>query len=183
MSDKIYCNIIIHKELSDEYVICPFCYKQISERKMKKSVLECCDKQEIINDNGEIVCRRCGVIQYFDYHKEYIDFYENKYKIRKKSVYIRKYHPNNILINICEQNNIQLRNSDKLKRFEIFDKINKVIPELNHNRKRIISIKYMLKQIFDMLKIDYRNIEITKSDSTLKFYDNYWNDLKKLINL
>ena len=41
----------------------------------------------------------------------------------------------------------------------------------------------MLKQIFDMLKIDYRNIEITKSDSTLKFYDDYWNDLEKLINL
>ena len=44
MSDKIYCNIIIHKELSDEYVICPFCYKQISEGKMKKSVLDCCEK-------------------------------------------------------------------------------------------------------------------------------------------
>ena len=107
MSDKIYCNIIIHKELSDEYVICPFCYKQISERKMKKSVLECCDKQEIINDNGEIVCKRCGIIQH-DFQKEYIVFNENKYKIRKKSVYIRKYHVNNILIDICKKNDIQL---------------------------------------------------------------------------
>ena len=69
-----------------------------------------------------------------------------------------------------------------MKIFEIFDKINKVIPKLGYNRKRIISIKYMLKQIFDMLKIDCKNTEVTKSAITLKFYDDYWNDLKKLIN-
>ena len=129
------------------------------------------------------VCKNCGIIQHYNFHKEYIDFNENKYKIRKKSVYIRKYHLNNILINICSQNNIQLKHSDRLKIFEIFDKINKVIPKLGHNRRRIISIKFILKQIFDMLKIDYKNIKITKSAITLKFYDDYWCKLKKLINL
>ena len=123
MSDKIYCNIIIHKELSDEYVICPFCFKQISNRVIKKSVLECCDKQEIINDYGEVVCKSCGVVQYYDYHKEYIDFNENKYKIRKKSDYIRKYHIENTINKICDENNIQLKHLDRLKIFEIFDKI------------------------------------------------------------
>ena len=78
---------------------------------------------------------------------------------------------------------IQLEYSDRLKIFEIFDKINKVIPKLGHNRKTIISIKCILKQIFDMLKIDDKNIEITKSVITLKFYDDYWYDLKKLIDL
>ena len=54
---------------------------------------------------------------------------------------------------------------------------------MNYNRNRIISIKYILKQIFDMLKIDYKNIAITKSVKTLKFYDYYWSKLIKLINL
>ena len=55
-----------------------------------------------------------------------------------------------------------IKNSDTLKIFEIINEINKVVPELNHNRKRTISNKYMLKQIFDMLKIEYGNINITK---------------------
>ena len=140
-------------------------------------------KQDIINDNQKIVCKNCGVVQYYDYHKEYMDFNENKYKIRKKSVYIRKYHIENTINKICDDNNIQLKYSNRLKIFEIFDKINKFIPELNHNRKRTISIKYMLKQMFDMLKIDYKHIEVTKSESTLLYYNSYWNNLLKLINL
>ena len=119
------------------------------------------------------ICKNCGIVQHYNFHKEYVDFNENKYKMRKKSVYIRKYHLNNILMDICGKNNIQLEYSDTLKIFEIFDKINKVISKLGYNRNRIISIKYMLKQIFDMLKIDYKNIAITKSVKTLKFYDEY----------
>ena len=119
---------------------------------------------------------------FYKYYKEYLDFNENKYKIRKKSVYIRKYHVNNTIDKICDYNQIQLKYSDKEKIFKILDEINKVIPELNQNRKRTISIKYILKQIFDMLKIDCKNIAITKSVKTLQFYDDYWNDLKKLIN-
>ena len=42
-------------------------------------------------------------------------------------------------MDICKKNNIHLEYSDTLKIFEIFDKINKVIPELNYNRNRIIS--------------------------------------------
>ena len=144
MSDKIYCNIIIHKELSDEYVICPFCVRQISERKKKD--VECCNNQEIINNGEMVICKNCGIVQHYNFHKEYVDFNENKYKMRKKSVYIRKYHLNNILMDICGKNNIQLEYSDTLKIFEIFDKINKVIPKLGSNRNRIISIKYILIQ-------------------------------------
>ena len=157
------CNIIIHKELSDEYVICPFCNKQIDERKVKKTFYECCDNQDIINEDGKVVCRNCGVVFYYKYFREYINFNENKYKIRKKSVYIRKYHVNNTIDKICDDNQIQLKYSDKEKIFKILDKINKVIPELNQHRKRTISIKYILKQIFDMIKIDCKNIAITKS--------------------
>ena len=131
------CNKI-HEELSMEfeYVLCPFCYKQISSRKKMKTVIVCCDNQDIINSEEEVVCTNCGVIQYYTYHKEYIDFNENKYKIRKRSVYIRRYQLDNTLKDICKQNNIHLFKSDQLKIFEIFDKINKVLPEINKNRKK-----------------------------------------------
>ena len=35
------CNRIIHDEISKEYsyILCPFCNKQINERKVKKDVL------------------------------------------------------------------------------------------------------------------------------------------------
>ena len=120
------CNKVIHEEIRKEYdyINCPFCYKQISSRKMK-TVIVCCDNQDIINNEGEVVCKNCGVIQYYNYHKEYIDFNENKFKIRKRSVYIRRYHLDNTLKDICTQNNIQLFKSDQLKIFEIFDRINK----------------------------------------------------------
>ena len=159
-----------------------FCNKQINERKVTKTFYECCDNQDIINEDGKVVCKSCGIVFYYKYFREYVDFNENKYKIRRKSFYIRKYHINNTINKICDDNRIQLKNADRLKIFEIFDKINKVIPELNHNRKRTISIKYILKQIFDMLKIDCNNIAITKRVKTLQFDDEYWNNLMKLIN-
>ena len=177
------CNKYIHEEVEKEYdyINCPFCYQQISNHKVK-TVIACCDKQEVIDVNGSMLCTNCGVIQYIKYYKDYIDFNENKFKIRRKSVYVRRYHLNNTINKICDENKIQLKHSDQLKIFEIFDKINKVLPEINKERKRVISIKYILKQIFDILKIDCKNIAITKSVKTLKFYDDYWNDLLKLIN-
>lgn len=64
------CNKVIHDELSNEYNTCPFCLEQVSDRKSKN--IFCCDKQEIINDNGMNVCKKCGFVQYYNYHKEYI---------------------------------------------------------------------------------------------------------------
>ena len=174
------CNKVIHEELSN---LCPFCYKQIRSRKKMKTMIVCCDNQDIINNKGEVVCKNCGVVQYIKYYKDYIDFNENKFKIRKKSVYIRKYHLNNTLEDICQKNQIQLLKIDQERIFEIFDRINKVLHELNNNRKRVISIKYMIKKIFDVLKIEYKHIQLTKSVNTLKYYEEYWSKLRGLINL
>ena len=40
---------------------------------------------------------------------KYADFYENRHKIRKKSVYHRKYHIMNVMNDIAQKNNIQIR--------------------------------------------------------------------------
>ena len=103
------CNSVIHDELKNmEETTCPFCGKQlVNVENFKKPIESCCSKQEIINDNGMNVCKNCGLVQYYNYHIDYIDFNENKYKIRKKSVYIRKYHIDSVLNSISSENYIQ----------------------------------------------------------------------------
>ena len=49
-----------------------------------------------------MICTNCGKIYYEFYKNNYIDFYENMYKIRKKSIYKRKYHIENVLNNIYQ---------------------------------------------------------------------------------
>ena len=58
--------------------------------------------------DGCLVCINCG--QVYDYltADEYVDFYENRHKIRKKSVYHRKYHIINVMDDIAQKNNIQI---------------------------------------------------------------------------
>lgn len=58
----------------------------------------CCDNKELINDNEKNVCRNCGQVHGYDTVNEFIDFYENMYRIRRKSVYHRKYHIENTLM-------------------------------------------------------------------------------------
>ena len=77
------CNSVIHDELKNmEETTCPFCDQLLVE--VGKVVESCCGQQEIINDNGINVCKNCGSVYGYNYHKDYIDFNENKYKIRKK---------------------------------------------------------------------------------------------------
>ena len=96
------CEIGIHEAFIElKQNICPFC-KQPLEDEKKCDIIEeyylCCDCQEIIINNGYIVCRNCGIVQGYKKAKEFINFYENLYRIRRKSVYHRKYHLNNILM-------------------------------------------------------------------------------------
>ena len=108
------CNEDIHNELKEFDVICPFCDKQIDfVRKPKDD--KCCDNRDIINDNGIQVCQSCGVVQGYDYVKEYIDFYENKHRFMRKSVYHREYHINNTIIDIEQKYNIKISTCQKIR--------------------------------------------------------------------
>ena len=90
------CNKVIHEEIIRMgEVMCPFCNKELVESKTRSSN-KCCSKQEIINDNGMRVCRRCGQVYGYDTVKEYVDFHQNRYRIYRKSVYHRKYHRKNM---------------------------------------------------------------------------------------
>ena len=172
------CNKDIHNELIEmgEYD-CPFCELQLMEVDVKEEY--CCNKPDVIDDNSEIVCKNCGIVQGYKPVKEFIDFHENKYKLRRKSVYHRKYHIINIILNM----NLRISYNDKEEIFRIFDKIEKLTPLIDPNRKRLISVNFLLKQIIKTYfpDINHENIRITKSQKTLKYYDDYWDKIVSLI--
>ena len=172
------CNKDIHNELINmgKYD-CPFCNLQLMEVDVNKDY-RCCDNPDIIN-NSEIVCKNCGIVQGHDYVKEFVDFYENKYKFRRKSVYHRKYHIENIIF----KKNIEMTRNDMSKICNIFDEIQKIVLLIDKNRKRLISINFLLRQIIRTYfpHVNYQNISITKSEKTLKYYKKYWNQIIDLI--
>ena len=62
-------------------------------------------------------------------------------RIRKKSVYHRKYHILNIIDDITRNNKIQISYNDREKILRIFALIDQVSPQVDHYRKRMVSIK------------------------------------------
>lgn len=59
-----------------------------------------------MNNDEMNVCQNCGIVDSYDFIPDYNDFNENKHKIRRKSVYHRKYHIENILLVIKETKDI-----------------------------------------------------------------------------
>ena len=174
------CNEDIHNYLKESEVVCPFCDQQIdSARKPKDD--ECCDNQEVITTDGMQVCRSCGIVQGYNIASEYVDFYENRHRFIRKSVYNRKYHVNNNILKIQEKYGIELSNSQKNKIDSIYVAIGNFINDVNCTRKRMISVNFIMRKIFKMMGIPYKNIPISKSKKTLAFYDRYWAKIMFLI--
>ena len=141
----------------------------------------CCDCQDIINDNGMLVCLSCGIVQRYESSTEYVDFYENRHKMKRKSVYHRKYHINNILMDISTKHDITFSVEQKNKIMRIFSEIGKILPQINGERKRMVSIYFILIKIFKMLGIESNKLPITKSKKTLASYEKYWKQMNELI--
>ena len=111
-----------------------------------------------------------------------MDFYENRYRIKRKSVYHRKYHILNVINDIAENNNIQVGYYNREKILRIFRLIGQVTPQVNNfRRKRLISVNYIIKQLFDILVVEYKIIPLTQSKNTLKYYENWWERVYSLI--
>ena len=85
------CDKEVHKLLIQEsHINCIFCNKQIQDPGKPKRYF-CCDSMRLIKD-GFIVGKNCGQVHDYLTADEYIDFYENRHKMKRKSVYHRKYH-------------------------------------------------------------------------------------------
>ena len=181
------CNKELHDELKESGdIACPFCDQKLEDSNEKPQdrlvkYYSCCDNQYIINDDGMLACLSCGIVQGYNYVKEYVNFYENRHRFVRKSVYHREYHINNILLDIKEKYNIEISNCQKHKIDIIYAEIGKIINEVNGTRKRMISVNFIMRKIFKMMGIRYKNIPISKSKKTLAFYDRYWASIMSLI--
>ena len=84
-----------------------------------------------------LVCKNCGQVHDYLTADEYVDFYENRHKMKRKSVYYRKYHILNVINDIAQKNNIQVGYYNREKILRIFRLIGQVTPEVNNfHRKR-----------------------------------------------
>ena len=128
--------------------------------------------------NGMNTCINCGSVHGYDYVTEHFDFYDKMHMIRQKSVYNRKYHIENVINSISD---IQLTYYQRDKIYKVFIEINSILHKLNDDRKRMISIKFIIKQLFKMLGIPYKDIQETKSKRTLTYYKQYWKKVQLLI--
>ena len=112
------CNSQIHDELKNMMEsTCPFCDQQLVE--VVKVVESCCSEQEIETVDGMNICINCGLVYGYDFVHEYIDFFDNIYKIRRKSIYYRKYHIDNVMNSISFKNNIQLTHEQKNQIYKV----------------------------------------------------------------
>ena len=156
------CNLDIHDELINcGELSCPFCDEKLASNEKPKNDL-CCDNQDVINKDGMLVCQICGVVQGYNYVKEYVDFYKNRHKFIRKSVYHREYHINNVLLDIKGKYNIEISNSQKNKIDAIFVEIGKNLDKVNDTRKRMISVNFIIRRILKMMGVPYEKIPISK---------------------
>ena len=170
------CNSQIHDELKNMgESSCPFCDQLLVE--VDKVVEPCCSEQDMENINGMNVCLNCGSVRGYVYANERIDFYENMHRIRRKSVYHWKYHIDNVLNDICYGNGVELSYKQRHQIHKVFDEIGSILPLVNGTRKRMISTKFIIKQLFILLGIPSEFIKVTKSKKTLKFYNQYWAEI------
>ena len=174
------CDSQIHDELKNMgELTCPFCDRLLVE--VYEAVESCCSEQNMETVNGMNICVNCGSVHGYVYVPEYINFYDNMHKMRQKSVYHRKYHIENVLDSISSENNIQLTYHQREWIYKVFVEIDSVLNEVNDERKRMISIKYVIKQLFKMLELPYKDINVTKSKRTLTYYKQYWKKVQLLI--
>ena len=180
-SIEMNCNSFLNNELKKTgNIVCPFCDFQLTYKK-KTLKYDCCNNPNIINNNGMLVCQSCGVVQGYNFVEEYIDFYKNRQKLKRKSVYHREYHINNALLNIKEKYNIEISFSLKNKIDRVFVEIRKILNEVNCERKRMIGINFIIRKVLIMMDLPFEDIPISKSKKTLVSYEKYWTSIMTLI--
>ena len=81
---------------------------------------------------------------------------------------------------IAQINSIQIgyyNRENILRIFKLIDNVTK--PDVG--RKRLISVNFIIKQLFDILGIEYKIIPPTRSKNTLKYYADWWERVYDLI--
>ena len=154
------------------------------EVNVKAKCCNCENREFFTIDYGYKICDECGVA-----NGHVLGFYENKDHerlfYRKKSVYQRKYHYEKKVDQISKRINLTNEQKNKLysKLMEIDNHIMEILNK-EYNRKRMISISFLIKKLLDEMggesskasKLVYLKI----SPQTLDNYENWWDSYKSL---
>ena len=140
-----------------------------------------CQETDFDIVSGFKLCMNCGfqnehVLGYFDKRDQ------DRLLFRKKSIYQRKYHYEKKVNQVSKR--LKLTEDEK---YDIYCKLmeidNAVMEILNKqfNRKRMISIVYLIKKILEeMGNVKYKLIYLNTGDQTLVNYDKWWQSYKSL---
>ena len=74
---------------------------------------------------------------------------------------------------------ISIKQRNKILR--IFFEIGEILNQINGERKRMISLNFILIQVLRMMDIPFNKIPISKSKNTLASYQQYWTQIILLI--
>ena len=94
--------------------------------------------------------------------EEYIDFYKNRPKMKRKSMCHREYHINNAILDIKQKYNIEISYHQKYKIDRVFTEIGNILNEVNAKRKGMISINFILRKVLSMMDLSFDDIPISK---------------------
>ena len=154
------------------------------EVNLKAKCSNCENSTSFTIDYGYKICDECGVA-----NGHVLGFYDvkdcDRLHYRKKSVYQRKYYYEKKVNQISKRINL----TDEQK-YELYSKLmaidNHVMEILNkeYNRKRMISIGYLIKKLLDEMGGESRKasklIYLKISPQTLDNYENWWDSYKSL---
>ena len=139
------------------------------------SYKKCCNNERLLNVNGEVLCKFCGQVFYYEMVNDF-----NTVRIKKKSIYQRKYHMKNILQTKIEQNYIYFTVKEMDEFISIFNKIELLFPQLYPSRKKFIKFDYLFHKILQFMNSEACKIFVNGvSKGTLKKYNEIWDSIKK----
>ena len=156
-------------------------YTKPPEKTDRKTRCSNCQETDFEIVSGFKICENCGrqneaVLGYLDKRDQ------DRLVFRKKSIYQRKYHYEKKVKQVSKR--LKLTEDEK---YDLYTKLleidNKIMEELNKqfNRKRTISIVFLIKKILEEIKNPkHKLVELSIGDQTLENYEKWWNSYKTL---
>ena len=151
------------------------------ESNLKAKCSNCENRESFTIDYGYKICEECGVA-----NGHVLGFYDNKDHerlfYRKKSVYQRKYYYEKKVNKISKRINLTNEQKNELysKLMEIDNHIMEILNK-EYNRKRMISISFLIKKFLEEMGGESSKLVYLKiSPQTLDNYENWWDSYKSL---
>ena len=168
--DELYENLSLYEKL-DEMIFKHYNEElNIQEQQNENS---CCNRMLLINDNNTIVCSYCGQISDYLYVNEGINFYEDMFRIRRKSQYNRDF-----LFSILDENRKQLDHEIIEEFNHLFRLVELSFLKLYPNRRRLIKFHFLFHKILQYMEVDLCYLfEKKLPEATLKKYNETWDKI------